>query len=277
MVKKIKRRKTRTDVEGEAEQVPEDGVPSRGGLRADLDALADDEFTAKTVKGFQWLLDHRTPVLVVLGALLVGLISVSVYQRQTQSGAEEASAGFQSANDTYLKVNGEPGEPTAKPLKGEARTGQLERARDAFVAARNQHRGNAVALLAQMGEASAHFDLRDYDKALTAYNAVLSSTELEPFARAIALEGKAAALESKGALDDAIQAWRAMEALDKKAYGLFAGVRIGRILEAQKKTKEALAHYQGLQKAHAAVLKAFANARAKSEIERRIQVLGDPS
>lgn len=277
MVKRIRKRSSKeseapADVEGQTEEELQ-----RSGLRAELEALASDEFTAKTVKGLGWLLDNRVLVLGVLASVLVGLIGVSVYQRVTRSGAEEASASFQAASDVYLKAHGKTGDPTEKPLEGEARTGQLERARDAFVAARNKHGDSQVSALARLGEAGANYDLGKYEAALKAYNAVLAVPELDPFARAIALQGKAAAAESSGDVEGALKTWRSVEGLDAKAYGVLAGLQIGRLLEAQGKKAEAKAHYEALKKTHEETLKSIANSRTRADIDRRIERLTGPS
>jgi len=200
-----------------------------------------------------------------------------VYQRMSRTGAEEASAAFQSANEIYLKAHGRTGDPADKALEGEARTGQIERARDAFVAARNRHGDSPVAALARLGEAGANYDLGKYEAALKAYAAVLASPEIDPFARAVALQGKAAALESSGDDEGALKSWRSLEALDKKAYGVLSGLQVGRILEAQGKRAEAKTHYEALQKSHEEALKSLAHSRTRADIERRIERLGGPS
>ncbi len=278
MVKRIRKRKIKESAapEGATPEGEEDAAAG-GGLRAELDALADDEFTQKTVKGFQWLLDNRVMVLAVLGSALVGLISLSVYQRVSRTGAEEASAALQAATDVYLKAHGQTGDPADKPLEGEARTGQLERSRDAFVAARNRHGDSAISALARLGEASANYDLGQHEAALKAYNAVLATPELDPFARAIALQGKAATLESSGKAEGAMKAWRSIEALDKQAYGVLAGLQVGRLLEAEGKSAEAIKHYEALKKTHEKALKSIANSRTRADIDRRIERLGGPS
>ncbi len=277
MVKKIKKRTQRNDELENAEALDlEVADEPETGIRAELEALAEDGFTARTVKGLQWLIDNRVPVIVLLAAVLVGLIGTSVYQRWAREKAETAAAAFRAASEAYLKVNG-TGAPGASALEGDERKAQLEKARDAFAAARNQHRGSQVALLSQLGEASALYDLGDFDGALNAYNAVLEAPDLDVFTRAVALQGKAAALESKGSAGEAQKAWKALEALDAKAYGMVAGLQIGRILEASGKKAEARAHYEGMQKAHADALKSFSNAQTKRQIERRLEQLGSAS
>ncbi len=280
MVKRIRKRipkasEAPTPEEAEAEAAAEEAAAS-GGLRAELAHLSDDEFTARTAQGLQWLLDNGKLVGAVVGAALVAMIAVYVMQRQKTAAAEEAAAAFNEASETYLTAYGwtsVPGE--TKTLTPEEKKAQIEKAQRRFADTETAFAERPVSILAAMGKAGAAFDLGKVDEALAGYDKILARTDLDPFARVIALQGRAAALESNEKLGDAIEAWRKVESLDAKAYGLMANLNVGRLLVASGKKGEAKALYEKLKKEHAEELGKFANRQAKTDIEKRLAALGD--
>jgi hypothetical protein len=93
--------------------------------------------------------------------------------------------------------------------------------------------------------------------------------------KSIALQGKAAALESTGDTDGAIAAWKAMGDLNTEAFGLMAGLQQGRILEAAGSGDAARALYKALDKEHAEALKDLSNREFRANLDRRLARLGD--
>lgn len=280
MVKRIRKRIPKKEAPAE-EQVAEGAVEAEeeeAGIKPELAALAEDEFTARTASAFQWVIDHRLLVGGALAAVLIATFAVYFVRRQTAAGIAEASASFMEATKRYEKALGE-GAPPMIPGAGEApkepkeRRAQLEQAQEAFASTRSTYSDRAVAGLATLGLAGTHLDLDQAPKALELYDAFLARSDIEPFARAVALEGRAAALETAGKQAEAIEAWKALGALDQKAFGLLSGMQVGRLLEAQGKAGEARTLYQSLQKEHAEALEQLPNRATRAELERRLALL----
>lgn len=289
MVKRIKKRIPKQDTpedevdgidvdaaDGEAEIDDDGGLDAESDgdpkdIRAQLTDLADDEFTRKTASIFGWIIEKKT---ILIALLVIGLGAVGVYvfsQRSKDAASEEAAAAFQAGADPYVEAASEA-EDAAK------RTAGVEKAATAFEAARTQYGDRRISALATLGLAGARFDQGKAADAQGLYDDFLNRPDTDPFAKAIALQGKAVALEEKGDLAGASEAWKALEGMSREAYGLLAGLQIGRLLEAQGKAPEAKAHYGQLQKDYATALDELPNRSFKAEVERRLAALsGNPT
>ncbi|MCA9537547.1 MAG: tetratricopeptide repeat protein [Myxococcales bacterium] len=282
VVKRIKKRIPKADeLENEGGAVnagAEDGEAPD--LQAEIRAMGEDDFTRRVAGGFGWMVANRT---LFIGLAVAGLIAVgAIYLMQNQKASEagEAAAAFQAAADAYREAIEPPAAPEAAegeapavdPAEARAR---LEKAQQGFARTREVYSDRALASLAALGDAGAKFDLGDLDGAIAAYDAALAAPNLDSFSRAIALQGKAAALEGKGDQAGAIATWHTLESLDQKAFGLIAGVQIGRLLEATGKDDDARQLYKRLQADHADALNELSNRTTKADLERRLARLGD--
>lgn len=240
-------------------------------IRAQLEDMADDEFTRKTASVFGWIIEKKK---VLIGVAAVAVAGVGIYmftQSSKTAAAEEAAAAFQVGADPYVEAS-----RTADDA--EKRKASITKAASAFETARTQYKDRRISALATLGMAGVNFDQGKAAEAETLYTEFLARPDTDPFAKAIALQGKAVALEQKGDLAGASEAWKAMEGLSRDAYGLLANVQIGRLLEVQGKGDAAKAHYAKVQTDYAKSLDELPNRGMKAQIERRLTALsGGPT
>lgn len=281
MVKRIKKRVVRNEDTPETEAPTGDDLPDlpeEAGIRAELDALAQDDFTRQVAGGFAWVIDNRGLMLAGVALAAAAAIAIFVFQNSRQASIEEAAAAFIDAAETYQETVERPAPGSeAKPLTDAEKKTRVEKAQQAFARVQGAYGDSPVSALAALGEANAQLDLGDADGALALFDKALARPELEPLAKAVALQGKAAALESKGDVAGALEAWRAVEGIDKKALGLMAGMQMGRLLESSGKADEARQLYERLQTDYQADLAQLANRALKADLERRLAQLGKPS
>lgn len=238
-------------------------------IRTQLTDMADDEFTRKTASAFGWIIEKKN---VLIGLAVVALVGVGVYmftQRSKNAAAEEAAAAFQNGADPYVESSA--GDDAAK------RKEQIDKAAGAFETTRSQYKDRRISALATLGLAGARFDQDKNDDAKTLYDEFLGRPDTDPFAKVIALQGKAVALEDKGDHAGAIEAWKGIEGLSREAYGLMATVQVGRLLEASGKADAAKAHYTKVQADYSAALDELSNRALKAQIDRRLAVLAQGS
>jgi len=267
----VKRIKKRVPKKEEPEATAEELEPEEIGLNAELESIAEDEFTEKTAKLFQWLLDRRWPVLgaITLGAVL--LFGIAIYQRSIQADQEAAAADFFIAQDAYQKII--PEQPDEEISEAE-REAAIKKARDAYESTLKHH--SSVAALAELGQAGAEFELGRFGTAIKLYDSFLSRDDLDPFSRVIALQGKAKALENKGDRSGAISSWENMKSIDPKIYGLMASLQIARLLELEGQEKEALSLYKKLLEEEKDRLAELPNRKYKLDLERSVARLEEP-
>ncbi|MGK0360901.1 MAG: putative negative regulator of RcsB-dependent stress response [Bradymonadia bacterium] len=290
MVKRIKKRIPKQDADGELEGefaagaegsaadgalvasgVDDDGLNEPPDIRAQLEDMADDGFTRKTASAFGWLIEKKTMLIGIAAVVVVGVGIYMFTQRSKNAAAEEAAAAFQVGADPYVEAS-----RTADDA--EKRKAGIAKAAGAFETARTQYKDRRISALATLGMAGVNFDQGKADEAQALYTEFLARPDTDPFAKAIALQGKAVALEQKGDLAGASDAWKAMEGLSRDAYGLIANVQIGRLLEVQGKGDAAKAHYAKVQTDFAKSLEDLPNRGMKAQIERRLTALsGGPT
>lgn len=290
MVKRIKKRipKSETDTARPAGDAPEDGAAAPGadvapvddgaGFRAELESLGEDDFTRTVAGGVGWVVSNRGLIIAGIGITAAVIIAIVVMQSQKTAGIAEAATAFSDASETYLEAVRPPMPGSEEPtLTDEERKARVEKAAQAFERTRQTYDGQPIAALASLGEAGTRLDLGQTDQAIERYTQALAKPGMPPMTEAIALQGQAAALENKGDLAGAIDAWKRVEGIDKSAFGLMAGMQIGRLLEASGKPAEAKAAYERVQTDHAASLDQLGNRGLKTDLERRIARLGEPS
>lgn len=277
MVKRIKKRIEKVEAEAEPTDGPSPEDLAGGGLSAELAAADDDEFTRKTATLLQWVVDNRGMLIALAVLAVVGISAFAFMDRSKAAGSEEATAAFMAGADAYQEyVEGVLGQGVeAAPAEDlEARLGK---AASAFQSTQTTYKDSPLAQLATIGLAGTHLDQGKAEDAAAGYEKVLADAQLDPMLKAIALQGKAASLESKGDKAGAIAAWQALEAVNAEIYGLTAGLEVARLQEALGKKAEARATYEKLQKDYAEALESFANRSYKGDIERGLARLGPAS
>lgn len=293
MVKRIKKRIPKADGgETEVEEIVEgeedEGAPKESAaetlehLRDKLGEVDQDEFVDYGAKALEWVVKHRLKLVGVF-VLAVGAATAAHFIMKSRRAAVEEKAGVFFAGTKPLTearnllpqfVIGGADKPK-DPLSAEERAKRLEEAAKSFDAARTANTGTPLAKVSGLGLAGARFELGKFDEALKLYDEFAADEKVDPVARAMAMQGKAAALEALGKPAEAIDAWKKLEAMNPKSYSLLAGLQVGRLLESQGKTADAKAHYEKLQKDASAALEHMANADVKRELERRLGRLSD--
>ncbi|WP_437682809.1 tetratricopeptide repeat protein [Sorangium sp. So ce131] len=105
----------------------------------------------------------------------------------------------------------------------------------------DEHPGTGAALLAKLGQAGVLLDKKDYQHALDAYGAVVSSplAGADPDVKGRAIEGIGFAREGKGDLDGALESFKQLEGIDMKGYKELALYHQARIHLAKGDTEKA--------------------------------------
>lgn len=276
MVKRIRKRVAKKDKEGSSPDAV-DPENAGTGLRAELAAMGEDGFTRKIAGSMGWMMDNRGMLIVGLSLAVIAVTAVYVLNKQERAKSAESAASFHLASSGYTDVilppPTKPGEEKAEDPA--ARQAKIDKARRNFEQTRKTYGADPVSGLAELGEAGAFADLGKHTEALKLYDAVLGRPNLEPMTKYIALQGKAAALESTGDTDGAIAAWKTMGDLNTEAFGLMAGLQQGRILEAAGSGDAARTLYKALDKEHAEALKDLSNREFRANLDRRLARLGD--
>lgn len=252
-------------------------TPPANTFRAEIESLAEDDFTRTVAGGVGWVAENRALIIGGVGLTIAVVVVILVMQGQKTSGMEEAATAFNDAAETYVEAVRSPAPNSETPaLTDDERKARIEKAAGAFERSRTTYADQPIVGVAALGEANSKLALGDVDGALSLYDQALK-TDLPPFSKAVALQGKAAALETKGDRQGAMDAWKAVEGVDSAAFGLMAGLQMGRLLEAEGKADEAKALYERLLTDHAAALEQLANRTVKADIDRRLALLGKSS
>lgn len=274
MVKPIKKRIPKADEEAaeiEFDLEDESGASNEPITIGDqITAMADDEFTEKTAGLFKWIIDNGKVLAAVSALGVAGVVGYTLMERGDHAADAEASAAFFGAAEAADKAR-----PLGAPKAGETQTaeakkGQLEKARLLFESTKTSYDGRRVAQLAGLGEAGTHAALGQHDKALAGYETFIAGKDVDPFAKVVALQAKATVQENKKDFTGALATWTAIRDQDTKAFGLMAGMNMGRLLETQGKAAEARAAYEKLQKDFAEALGEMPNRAFKADLEKRL-------
>lgn len=250
--------------------VPEDGEEEDATPgKLDFGDVADDEFGRKTARGLQWLVENKG---IVIGAAVLALGgALTMWYMQSSDVAERAAkaSDFFSATKSF----GEAVSP-ADPEKEVDTKGLLASAQTGFERLKQAGQGTGLVMLANLGLAGTAFQQDKLDEAMKGYDAVLAASDQDPLLKTVALHGQAVAWEDSGKHAEAIKAWKTLGEMNKEAFGLVAGLHVGRLLETSGKSAEAKAHYEALQTEYKADLEEPSNRQSKSELERRLGRLG---
>lgn len=212
-----------------------------------------DKFQAKSQSYLDWAHEHpREVILAGLGLLAVILVIGLIFGGS--SGPKTSKAGVQLAQALELidrpvvAPGAEAPAPGTETFASEAEKQQaIEKA---LVAVREQDPESDAARAALLPLADARFKLGRFDEALKAYDEYLASARENDPMRFLALEGRATALEGKGDLAAATEAWDRMQK-DAPAFADRALFGKARLLERQEKWDEARGVYEQIRKDHA--------------------------
>ena len=279
MVKRIKKRISRTEEDQTGEQTESFASEQERSLSDELGALGEDRFTESIAQGFKVVVDNSKLITVVAGVVIVGAIGLYIAQSSKTNAVAGASEGFQTGAAAYAEATAAPApqganaEADEKPLTAAEQKSRLEAATRDFKTTVAENTGKPIAALATLGEAGSLVALGQRAEALPKIEKVLADASVTPMVRAVALQRQAALLESKGDASGALAAWQRLGKANA-AFGLMAGVQEARLLESMGKKTEALKRYEAIKKAHGADLDKLTNRDLKSQVERGLLRLG---
>jgi tetratricopeptide (TPR) repeat protein len=177
----------------------------------DLDP-SQDEFVTKTTSFLDWAYAHRRPLgLLIVIALVVAVAGIFANRYLENKASVESKAlaeGLEAAVARVVVPDPEAdGEVPESGEDDEALTFESFKARATEALKRwSAVEAETIELkpLADLGKASAHLDLGEYDKAIAAYRAFLGSKAATvDILKAQAVEGLGYALEASGKLEEA--------------------------------------------------------------------------
>ena len=210
--------------------------------------LVDDALARGFARVTKWAKANVRYIEIGVVALLLVGIGYAVYDWQFNKKLENASDALNRAvqdemgrvvKDDQSKPDDpeQMSDPRPKFPTAEARD---EAALSGYRQAAVQYAGTGAAILARLGEAGVLLDRKDYDGAITAFRAVLDT----PLAKADldvqlnATEGLGMALEGKGDIDGAMDAYKKLEGSKERGYQELGMYDQARILLYKKNERE---------------------------------------
>jgi tetratricopeptide (TPR) repeat protein len=196
-----------------------------------------DRFQVVASEAASWVAARQKQIVIaVIGLLVVaaGVVGVASYL-----DGRKAKAG----GELYRAIDAASGEISSVPLPNFDRPiyKTVEEKQKAVLAeaekVRQRHGGTRAAITATLLEADAHLQLKEWDKALAAYQQYLDQAPADDALRFGALDGIARAHEGKGDLAAAASAWE--KAAGIAFYKDRAALERARVLAKAGKTDEA--------------------------------------
>jgi tetratricopeptide (TPR) repeat protein len=224
-----------------------------------------DRFQVAAADAAHWMAGKQKQLLIVLAAVVAVAVLVVALVSYRESGRSEAGGLL------YRALDAAGGEVSSIPLPNFDRPvykSEEEKARAVLAAAeqvRQRHGGSTAAVTAALVEGDAHLKLRDWDKAIAAYQSYLSKAPADDSLRFAAFDGLARAQEGKG--DAAAAAKTYDEAAQIEFYKERAMLEKARVLAGAGKLDEA-------RKAAEAVAKDSKDPALQAQAQERLNRLG---
>ncbi|MCS6901702.1 MAG: tetratricopeptide repeat protein [Myxococcales bacterium] len=212
--------------------------------------IIDDALARGAARLGKWVRNHATALQYVVLVLILGGVGYGVYSWQTTNKAEQASSELlQAINADRARI--ESVTPKSTPASEEEEIFQTfkstaERnaaALTSYRKAREARPDSGTALLARLGEAGVLLDQRSFDEALAAYREVKASSlaAADPDVRGRCIEGIGFALEGKGDMEAALQAYKELDTITGiKLYKELGMYHRARLLAAKGEKDQAL-------------------------------------
>jgi tetratricopeptide (TPR) repeat protein len=165
-----------------------------------------DKFQVAAAEAASWMASRQKQILLAvlaLAAAVAAAVGISSYR-----DSSKAKAG----GDLYRAIDIASGEVSSVVLPNSDRSYKTveEKEKAALAEAekvRQRHGGTRAAVTASLVEGDAQLALKDYDKAIAAYQRYLDSAPADDSLRFGALDGLARAQEGKNDLDGAAKTW----------------------------------------------------------------------
>jgi tetratricopeptide (TPR) repeat protein len=229
------------------------------------DMKGPDRFQVAATGAVEWAAAHRKAVLGVLGVLGAAAVAALAVQYAVRSSRDQAGGRL------YAALAAVAGEISAVPLPGVDRPlfrSEEERAQavvDAAERVRTEHPGSRAAATAALAVGDAYLRLRAWDKAKAAFEAYLGAAGAGDSLRFAAHDGVARALEGKGDLAGAADAFE--RAGQEASYRDRAALERARVLARAGRAEEARKILQAFPEEHK-------NSPLKTEAAERLGRLG---
>lgn len=235
MTKKIKVKKPQVEPE-EAQQSAEEKLAEQAREEAGI----QDEFQAKGFELVEWMQDHSQVVLALIGVVVLAGAVLGGSALMQEGRDEAASAAYARALEAFEAPLGDASEgDDAAALRFVDAKARATEARMRFQTVVREHDDSDVASLAQLYVARTSVQLGEFAAAVDAYEAFLRQASDNDPMRGIAVDGLAAALESKGDVDAAIARTEAWASSPKAVAIENARLRLGRLYAAKGDTAKA--------------------------------------
>lgn len=204
-----------------------------------------DEFIARTMTLVDWAYERRRLIALALGtALVASVIGILVNHLRHKGRADESAVlakGLTAASTPILGKDDEAKKAKDRLLFDD-RAARSKESLKRFQAAAEQT-GSAVEQVARLGEAVAHLDLEEYDKAILLFEKFLADAGSSlDFLKPNAIEDLGYALEGAGKPADATARFEKLLAAEQAGTGAVASMakyHLARLCETKDMAKAA--------------------------------------
>ncbi len=240
----LKRRRAAAAQDEEEEATPDKLLPSE---------MVDDALARGGAASVKWLKRNWSTIQWVLIVAVVGTAGVLYYRHYTETSAEEAALALAKAMgaEEATVIPKDVDERTEDQKKWDVRdiyATEKERQEASLASYRKviaDHGGSGASILARLGEGGVLLDQREWDQAISAFDAVLQSklAPADPDVQMRALEGKGFALEGKEDLDGALKVFEQLSAVSGEGFellGLYHQARVMLAKDQKDRAKELL-------------------------------------
>jgi hypothetical protein len=219
----------------------EDAASGRRGSDLGAGEMVDDVLARVTTNATEWLKEHAGVVLgVVLVAILggVGYAGYSAFSDRKAIAASRVLADGLSAEGGRVMAEDKRSDEEKEADSSRVFKTTKERedaALNAYNQVVDQYAGTGPAILAKLGQAGVYLQKREWDHAIDAFGAVVSSklAAADVDVKGRAIEGIGLAREGKGDLDGALASFKELESVGVEGFKNLAQYHQGRVLLAK--------------------------------------------
>ena len=173
----------------------------------------NDQFVDIANKALNSSIKNKYLVFAAVAVAVIVAATLAFIDSSKKSKAVSLSKEFSSALAVYNSevIANSEAEGQFKTTKE-----KLEKAIDEFEEFTNSHKGSKLSVISKLYTANSYFDLADYDKAIEAYDQVISDSKLVDL-KDIATLKKAISLKEKKSIKESIEVFKTIRA-SKNSY-----------------------------------------------------------